>query len=341
MSRSLTRTASAAIIVALLAGIFFFLQNVNLPDNLIGRPPVLETRAGRPIQSLYQLEAQAAREGWTPERARLAGDLWREAGDQRRAVAYWEAADSVPAVLRDRAQAYVELERWADAADALAALLDQLPADSPDLAWAQFQLGLIRAAYDPQSALDLLRAAEPTYGASAATLIGVLEGSSDPIQIGIALARAELWSHAELTFSQSGDPLAVAYTGLARDIQGKDGSPQIDAAVAFAPDNPQVRYLQGLHLRQRYDYVGSLDAMVQAVALDPENPALYAELGRAYQLTGDMTAAERWLRFAVSLDDHFQPLLDSFYDDERTALLNLGLVDEAALPFDPTPTPEP
>ena len=105
-------------------------------------------------------------------------------------------------------------------------------------------------------------------------------------------------------------PLALAYGGLARDMQGKDGAPQIDAAVTVAPDDPQVRFLQGLHLRLAYDNAGSLDAMVQAVALDPENPALYAELGKAYQLTGDLTAAERWLKFAVSLDSHFQPLLE-------------------------------
>jgi tetratricopeptide (TPR) repeat protein len=169
----------------------------------------------------------------------------------------------------------------------------------------------------------------------------VLESTTDPVRIGIALARADLWSHAELAFSQSADPLEVAYSGLARDMQGKDGSPQIEGAVAFAPDDPQVRFLQALHLRLNFDYPGSLEAIIQAVALDPENPALYAELGRAYQLAGDMATAEHWLKFAVSLDEHFQPLLDAFYADERTALLNLGLVDEAALPFDAARTPEP
>ena len=123
-------------------------------------------------------------------------------------------------------------------------------------------------------------------------------------------------------------------------MQGKDGAPQIEAAVTVAPDEPQVRFLQGLHLRLAFDNAGSLDAMVQAVALDPENPALYAELGKAYQLVGDLPTAERWLKFAVSLDTHFQPLLDSFYDDEKTTLLSLGLVDEAALPFNTTPSPD-
>jgi tetratricopeptide (TPR) repeat protein len=341
MSRSLTRTASAVLLLALLAGFLYVLQIVRLPDSLIGRPPPADQSIGRPLQALYQLEAEAAREGRTPERSRLAGNLWRDMGDLRRAVAYWENADPAAPILRDRAQAYVQLERWADAADALEQLLALLPDDSPDRAWTQFQLGLIRAAYDPARSLDLLRAAEPSYGAVVTNLLPVLAGTTDSVRIGIALARVDLWSHAELAFAQSGDPLAIAYSGLARDMQGKDGSPQIQTAVAFAPDDPQVRYLQGLHLRLNYDYPGSLDAMIQAVALDPENPALYAELGRAYQLVGDMATAEHWLKFAVSLDDHFQPLLDAFYADERAALLNLGLVDEAALPFDAARTPEP
>lgn len=342
MSRSLTRTASAAFILVLLAAFLFFLRFVQLPDNLIGRPPVLvQSLSGRPLQALYALEWTATKDGWTPALAQQAGDLWRELGDLRRAVAYWEQADATPAVLRDRAQAYVELERWGDASDTLELLLEQLPDTSPDRTWTQFQLGLIRAAYDPVNALDLLRAAEPSYGSVVTNLQLVVEGSTDPVRIGIALARAELWSHAELAFSQSAEPLAVAYRGLARDMQGKDGSSQIETAAAFAPDDPQVRFLQALHLRLNFDYAGSLEAIIQAVALDPENPALYAELGRAYQLTGDMATAERWLKFAVSLDEHFQPLLDSFYADERSALLNLGLVDEAALPFDTPLTPEP
>ena len=109
------------------------------------------------MQALYQVEAQAAVAGWTPERARLAGDLWREAGDLTRAVAYWEAAPADATLLRDRAQAYLDLARWADASDALDRLLALLPDGSPDQAWAEFQLGAIRMATDPTRAADLLR----------------------------------------------------------------------------------------------------------------------------------------------------------------------------------------
>ncbi len=347
MSRSLARTASAALIVVVLVSLLLLFYTLHLPENLIGHPPLQlpaepqTAQSGRPLQALYQLEAVAAREGWTSDRYRQAGDLWNRLGDPRRAVAYWESADPDAILLRERAQAYIDLGRWADAADTLSNLLTLLPPAATDRAWAQFQLGLISAAYNPAQALDLLRAAEPTYGDSAAALLPILEGAPDPLRIGIALSRQNLWAYAELAFSQSADPLASAYGGLARDMQGKDGSTWIETALTLAPDDPQVRFLQALHLRLNYDYAGSLDAMIQAVALDPENPALYAELGRAYQLTGDLATAEHWLKFAVSLDANFQPMLDSFYDDEKSALISLGLVDEAALPFDAARTPEP
>jgi tetratricopeptide (TPR) repeat protein len=210
-----------------------------------------------------------------------------------------------------------------------------------DRAWTQYQLGLIRASYDPAQAIELLRAAEPTYGASVTNLLPFLAAAAEPVQVGVALAKVDQWEYAELAFSQSAESLASAYRGLARDMQSKDGARWIDQAVALAPENPQVRFLQGLHLRLNYDYAGSLQAIIQAVALDPENPALYAELGRAYQLTGDLVTAERWLQFAISLDANFQPVLNSFYNDEANTLLSLGLIDEAAFPFSATPTPEP
>lgn len=348
MSRASTRTFSLVLIALVLVGATLLLQVSHLPENLIGRPPVElpETRSGRPLQALYQVEAQAKRDGWTPDRSRLAGDLWREAGDLTRAVAYWEAysqaAPDDTTVLRDRAQAYLDLARWADAADALDRLTTLLPDDSPDLAWAQFQLGSIRAATDPAQAASLLTAAQSTYPAEVTVLLPALTSPTDPTRVGIALTDLKLWAYAELAFSQAtGDPLALAYGGWVRDVQGKDGSRWINAAVGLAPDVAQVRLLQGLHLRLNYDYAGSLDAIIQATALDPENAALYAELGTAYQLMGDLPTAEHWLQYAVSLDDNLQPLLDAFYANEKSLLDTLGLVDEADLSSYAARTPEP
>src|SRR5450432_347869 len=135
MSRSFTRTASAALIVILLASLLLLLPAIKLPENGIGQPPIVlpDPHTDRPLQGLYQLQADAARSGWTSDNLRLAGDLWREMGDPTRAVAYWEAVAKPDAsLLHDRAQAYIDLQRWADASDALTHLLTLLPPNSSD-----------------------------------------------------------------------------------------------------------------------------------------------------------------------------------------------------------------
>jgi Flp pilus assembly protein TadD len=102
-----------------------------------------------------------------------------------------------------------------------------------------------------------------------------------------------------------------------------------------------VRYLQGLHLRHIGDDRASLDALIQAVALNPQDPALFAELGMSYQLMGDSESAERWLREAVRLsqnDPRFRALLDEFRFTQQDALTNIlaqiapALLNDVVLP---------
>lgn len=329
---------AAAALVTLLVLRGSEIMTLPLPPN----PPQVESTHNGMMQDLFRIEARAARDGWTPDLARAAGDIWRQAGDPARAASYWEAARTeTPDVrlLRDLSQAYIETENWVLAADRLSALLDALPADSTQRTWAAFQLGLIRAAYDPDSARELLLIAstDPAYAGIVAPIITALDLSREPTRIGIALFDAGMFPQAELAFSQSADALGYAYGGLARDLQGKDGAAWIETAVALAPDDPQVRFLEGLHWRLRFEYAQSLASMITASALDPNNPALFAELGVAYQLIGDLPTAERWLQFAVAQDARFQPLLDAFYAREANLMRDLGLVDEAALPFESTP----
>jgi tetratricopeptide (TPR) repeat protein len=296
-------------------------------------------RSGRPAQALYRLEALAALEGWNAERLRLAGDLWREAGDLSAALAYWERTRALTptdtALLRDFAEAAVQLNDWSQAADALADLRQHAPDDR----WTAFQIGLIRAPVDI-SAVDALRAAavEPAYADTANRLIGVLTNQEETagaraLRIGIVLADSELWSYAELAFSVAVDDpsataLALAYMGFARDKGGKDGAAQIAQAVALEPENARVRYLQGLHLRFINDFEGSLNILTQAVSLDPDSAAIYAELGTAYWLVGDRVTAEEWMRAALELSDgdsRYQDLINALYAEEQNLLEQFGI----------------
>lgn len=316
-----------------LAALLFFIPLVTFAfspplqqDNSIARITE-QQRRGHYQQALYSLDVLAAQQGWSPDRLRLAGDLWRESGDLTRAVPYWEAASTdLPDDLlltRTLAEAYLALERWPAAVDQLA----QLVAADPQDAWAQYHLGVLRAAFDAPAAREHLQVAAnaPEYRAVANGLLRVLGNQSEELlrvmQVGLILADAEQWSFAELVFQHAADispayPDALAYVGLARAKQGKDGSAQIAQAVQLGPDRAVVRYVEGLHLRDANDLTGSLAALAQAAALDPQNPAYYAELGTAYQLLGDLDNAERWLRVAVTAsheDPRFQQLLAIFY----------------------------
>jgi Flp pilus assembly protein TadD len=293
------------------------------PEPTPGDALAANLRLNRPVQALYQIESAASQTGWTPELAHQAGDLWNALGDRSRAAAFWEIASSNnAAVLRQLAQAYLDLGRWPDAADTYRRLLSI----EPDAADAHESLGLLLAASDPRAAADHLRAAanQPTFAPLANELGPILENGTPSaalaMQIGSILASHDNWRYAEVAFSYASTvgspyPQALGWLGLARDKQGKDGGTQIQQAVTLAPQDGQVRYLEGLHLRAAGDIHESLRALYQAVTLDPLNPAFAAELASGYQLVGDRDHAELWLKQAVALsrgDPRFQNLLTQF-----------------------------
>jgi len=287
---------------------------------------------GRLIQSVYQAESLAAQTGWTSDLARTAGDAWEQMGDVSRALTYWEIASLLEpedtSITKHLAQVYLNLQRWPEAGDALRRLVERTPEDN----WAHYNLGLLQASFDPFTASEHLRLAarELLYRDISFEILSIVGvGTVDApmaMQVGLAFAGRDLWPYAELAFEQAVAlsepfPEALAYLSLARDKQGKDGSAAIERALTLAPNNPQVLYLQGLHLRTVYSYDGSLNAFVGAMRADPSNPAYAAELSTAYRLVGNLQDAEAWLKTAVALsnnDPRFQDLLSAFY----TALEN-------------------
>ena len=146
----------------------------------------------------------------------------------------------------------------------------------------------------------------------------------DPLisfRVGQTLINLKQWAYAELAFQNAADisypnPQALAYLGWVKSRQGKDGSSWIEQATTLAPQDPEVWYLRGLHFRARADYIQSLDAIAQSVRLAPNNAGLYAELGTAFRLVGDLEQAEYWLDYAVSASTdtpEYQQILENFY----------------------------
>lgn len=317
--------ASLALLVLFAAGAFVYRQATS------DRPHSLAA-ADQPggeslVAALYRVEAEAAHDGWTPARHRRAGDARRTLGDLPGAVAHWSlAAGDDPARLEQLARAYVTLEHWPDALDTL----DRLVALEPGHRWARWQLGMLLAAFDPWQAEAHLRQAarEPVYAAESRALIDVLTSDpADPLismRVGLALAERRRWSLAEQAFQQAARvghpyPEALAYVALARERQSKDGSRWMRQALTLGVDVPQVQFIHGLQRRAAGEYESSRDAFIQAVRLDPNNPAYFSELGTAYHLLFDYERAQRWLRLAVQLsgdDPRFQERLAVFYAQE-------------------------
>lgn len=299
----------------------YWLSAQTTPD-----PLTAAQQSNRPLQALYQVEVLASQSGWTFDLARTAGDLWQDLGNTARAVDYWEAAirlnsDDAP-VQRKLAQGYLTLQRWSLAAVTLDKLVQLLPDD----AWTHYQLGLLGVVSNAANAAEHLQIAARSalYQAISDDLLAITttDTVNRAMQVGVVLADHTEWAAAERAFQYAADfqnlfPEALAYLGLARDNQGKNGRPQIEQAVTFAPQNAQVQYLYGLHLHLTGDDEASRDALERAAYLEPLNPAFAAELGLAYQRAGSFAQAEYWLQQAVTRsngDARFQELLTQLYN---------------------------
>jgi tetratricopeptide (TPR) repeat protein len=285
----------------------------------------------RPIQALYAIERLAHEQGWTPTLAAQAGDIHRDLGDLNSAVAVWERVANPDAVLlRDLARAQLALGRWDDALGTLTLIIAQTPQD----AWAHWHIALLQAPVDPLTALASLpiAAADPAYAPIATvvqeSLSGVQNDTLLPMRVGIVLADHGQWQYAERAFERAAAlnapyAEALAYLGVTRVMQGKDGAQVMLQAVALEPVNARIRYLQGVYLRAIGDARGAIDALGQAAALAPDTPLYFVELAQAYRDLRDLQQAEYWLRVAVAVSGNaprYLEILALFYADEAENL---------------------
>ena len=141
------------------------------------------------------------------------------------------------------------------------------------------------------------------------------------------------WGCAERAFGaalvmDNFDWQSYVYRGYVRDQIAGDGLTDLETALALNPSG-LTYYFLGLHYRKiERNLPAARDALAQAYALDPTNPALAAELGSAYQESSDYAAAENWYSLAVSLapdDVRWQRLRAAFYADANFQLDQVGL----------------
>jgi Flp pilus assembly protein TadD len=336
--------------MSFLALLFLLMLGACLPPP---SPPVLPTLIPDPQALIQQQRARgnlttaayyvhqlAQATGWTPAVHRLAGDLWRDMGDVARAVPHYAAAaeNTTDAVLLSQlAGHYLMLDQPAAALDTLRHGLRLNPEDR----WANLQISLILIAPDPTQAEPyLLKAmrADGDDGALARQLLPIVQQyRHDPLlglRVGAVLAQNRRWQAAEWAFDTAAAtqyplPEAMAYTALMRAFQGKDGSAWMRQAVTLAPENATIRLIDGIHRRMLSDYAGSEQALLYALALEPENPIIHVELGLTNRAIGRLREASYWLQSAVQMsgnDPALQTLLLNFYADSAGVLPDTALL---------------
>ena len=225
------------------------------------------------------------------------------------------------------------------ATDLLESLLSSVPA-TPQ---ASEKLGTLIALHDPEAALSHLRLAidlDPRATSVADELIEIIESAriaENPsytlAQVGQALARTGSWSMAVIAFENAlvQDPEyteARAYYGLALDRSGQDGLPQLELAVAQAPQAPLPHVLLGKHWLIKGEPERATEAFEQAAVLAPEDPFIAIDLGAAYAAAGDLPSAKIAYLYATDLapdDPALWSLLAQFSLDYEIELNEIGL----------------
>ncbi len=294
-------------------------------------------------------------DGWTPERRRVLLAALEGQGDAvaARAVAQGllEGQGDDPLAALAVAEAQLERGEW----DAARAALERVAAANPADHRARYLLGALLAPVAPDRAAPYLEAAlaDPTQAGGAAAVLAALDGfeqlplTDAQTRVGLALVGVGDWALAEHALLRalerdSVNPTARGYLGFVRGQQGRDGLPDLEAALAIAPNDATLYYLLGLHWRAADDPESAYVAFAQARALDPDNPALAVELGAAAQALGDLAEAEGWYDRAVALapdDVRWQGLRAAFYADSEVELdaARLAAIESAAAraPGDP------
>ncbi|MCA9915151.1 MAG: tetratricopeptide repeat protein, partial [Anaerolineae bacterium] len=331
--RAVLLTVLLVFLLALFAlGVFGFpgssslLASAETPATALTETPVpsnLQT-------TLYEIEAEAAANGWSARLHRDAADAWQSLGDDTRALAHWEASIlAEPNATSLRAAASVALERgdWATAVRYLEMLHEMEPEDG----WAAYYGGAIIATGNASRAISWLQPLtleENPYQQAAQSLLVVLQDESSPVpidaRVGAVLANAQEWTLAEHAFQVAAAnhyPFAeaMAYVALMRVQQGKEGAGWMQQALQLAPDDAHVVFVSGIYYRALEAYDQSVQAFLTAIILDPEQAVFYAELGNTYRAMGNLSDAETWLLTAITIsgnDPLFEEALQRLYVEE-------------------------
>jgi Tfp pilus assembly protein PilF len=221
--------------------------------------------------------------------------------------------------------------------------LEQLTALEPNDPLSQLTYGQLLATHHPKDSLPFLRRARALSseaGWRASPLISTIEEALlidqeayTLAQVGQNFAKQGEWRLATWSFESALkiEPTYVevrAFYGLARDQVGEDGSAELQRAIEETPNAALPHIFLALHWLQASQPERARPELEFAATLDPENPAIAAELGAAYALLGDIEAAKAAYLHATQIapkDPRFWITLAQFSLNHEIEIATLGL----------------
>lgn len=314
--------------------------------------PLLAARhalqSGQPQQAIDLLEEPRLASQLAPADLVLLGDAYQQAGDSLMAAAIWQHA----AGLSPSAEIYQRLAEHARARQDIPSAIEylrQLLRFNPADANLNYRLGLHYAALEPESAL--------AYLAQAAQLDPSLAGNALELQrkirtatlfdqpaytltaAGRVLATLDEWTLAEAAFRRAAElrpdyAEAWAFLGEARQQTALDsaskytGLAELQQAVRLDPASVSANLLMGLYWSRQGEPLKAAGYIRNTLAVEPDNPLLYAELGSALAQSGDLPAAQAAYQQAIALapdDPMFYRLLADFSLSYRIQVRDIAL----------------
>lgn len=300
--------------------------------------------AGDAELAIERLQAADSAGAITAEGMLALGDAFRLQRDWDAAISSWEralAGGALPAAVYERL-----LVAHQARGDYRAAINDlrQLVAADPEDPAAQYRLGLLLAALEPESALAVLaRAADLDAGLEQAVQalekgLALETDSADAayrfFNAGRALAGLGEWTLAAEAFRQAviANPAyaeAWAFLGEAMQQLGMDGNPMFETALEVNADSLTANLLYALQLRRRGERNFALEILLRTADLHPAEPSVFAEIGQTYADLGQVNDALANFTKAVELapqDPAYLHLLAMY------SIYNEIQVDEIGLP---------
>jgi tetratricopeptide (TPR) repeat protein len=312
-----------------------------LPDDPVVLRRLVNAALGaqRPALADSYLRALGDYGGWRAELYRQRAAILGRMGTSHLSRIFWQASldgsrSDLP-TLRQLTELALTAREWNVA---LGYLRQRLAIDPRD-EWTLYTTGLLLAPSGPAEAWQVLTlaAADPQYRPVASQILDVLEAHGSEatevvaLRLGLTLLNAGEYAAAEqaLTLAaQPPNPVTLAFLGLVRDQQGRDGFPLIAQALTLVPDDPQVNYVAAVH----YRLAGQLDLALAILnnigSRDPRSAAIAVEIGTIHRMRGRFTEALDWFKLASALapdEASFAALLSSFYADEDLDLAGEGV----------------